>query len=155
MPQTLVEMAKELVVEQIRIHRLPPDDVQALLLSTHATLLSMYDMETSPATMRSAGAGERAEPDWQRSITKHDITCLECGHTFRQLSSRHLRVHDLDAGAYRAKYGIPKTQPLSSHRATARRRELARQIRPWEQATLKRTRIKASAKTPRKRRSVS
>ncbi|ETX00553.1 MAG: hypothetical protein ETSY2_38870, partial [Candidatus Entotheonella gemina] len=69
---------------------------------------------------------------------KHAVTCLECGNTFRQLSSRHLRMHDLDSRSYRRKYGIPNSQPLSSRSATARRRELAQQIRPWEQAASKR-----------------
>jgi predicted transcriptional regulator len=67
--------------------------------------------------------------DWKRSITKHAVTCLECGNSFRQLSLRHLRVHDLDPNSYRTKYGIPSTQPLSSRDATARRRELALQNR--------------------------
>ncbi|WP_089941453.1 MucR family transcriptional regulator [Candidatus Entotheonella palauensis] len=75
---------------------------------------------------------------------------LECGDTFRQLSTRHLRIHDLNPRSYRAKYGIPRTQPLSSRTATARRRELARQIRLWEQAASGRRAAKAAAKKARK-----
>ena len=66
------------------------------------------------------------------------MTCLECGRSFKQLSGRHLRMHDMDQRSYRAKYGIPSTQPLSGRASTARRRELANEIRPWEKARVAR-----------------
>ncbi len=139
MTQTLLEMSKELVTELIRAHHLSPDDAQATLLSTHAILQSLHDAEASSATATKSATHAETEPtNWKRSITKHSITCLECGQTFRQLSTRHLRMHDLDPRTYRTRYGIPSTQPLSSRQATARRRELAQQIRPWEQAASKR-----------------
>ncbi|WP_089939341.1 MucR family transcriptional regulator [Candidatus Entotheonella palauensis] len=129
MPQSLLEIAKELVVEQIRQYCLLSDETQALLLTTHETLEKLQRAEMSGAALTSPERGEESfRADWQRSITKHAVICMECGDTFRQLSSRHLRRHDLDARSYRRKYGIPRTQPLSSHRATARRRKLARQI---------------------------
>jgi predicted transcriptional regulator len=115
----------------------------------------MNQGEATASTMSLEPKREMASSDWKRSITKHAITCLECGSTFRQLSSRHLRVHDLDSNSYRRKYGIPSTQPLSSREATARRRELAQQIRPWEQAATKRANARADVKMNGKRRSVS
>ncbi len=71
---------------------------------------------------------------------------MECGDTFKQLSARHLRIHDLDPRSYRTKYGIPPTQSLSSRDATARRRAVAQQVRPWEGAALKRSAEQAGAK---------
>jgi hypothetical protein len=52
----------------------------------------------------------------------------------KQLSIRHLRMHELDGRSYRAKYGIPRTQPLSARSTTDRRRQVAQEIRPWEKA---------------------
>jgi predicted transcriptional regulator len=148
MSQTLLEMAKDLVAEQIRVHHLSPDDVKSLLLHTHSTLLSLHQHETPGVVVpNSEGLRKATQVDWKRSITKHTVTCLECGNSFRQLSLRHLRVHGLDPNSYRTKYGIPSTQPLSSRDATARRRELAQQIRPWEQAALKRTISRTGART--------
>ncbi|WP_089934073.1 MucR family transcriptional regulator [Candidatus Entotheonella palauensis] len=60
-----------------------------------------------------------------------------------------MRIHNLNPRSYRAKYGIPSTQPLSSRKATARRRELAQQIRPWEQAISKRATAQTKAKRPK------
>ena len=77
-----------------------------------------------------------AAPDWRKSITKHTVTCLECGSTFKQLSVRHLRDHDLDARSYRTKYGIPRTQPLAAKDTTAIRKKIVQQTKPWEKAPM-------------------
>ena len=146
MPQTLLEMAKELVTELIRAHRLSPEDAHELLLSTHATLQSLHQQEAPGAVVNAHAGDEARSAGWKRSISQHAVTCLECGESFRQLSSRHLRQHGIDTATYRRKHGIPRTQPLSSRQATARRRQLAREIRPWEQAAAKRTGRSAEAR---------
>lgn len=144
-------MVKDLVTELIRVHHLSPNDAKSLLLSMHATLLSLQQQEAPAATTSPETHKEVTQSDWKRSISKHSITCLECGDTFRQLSARHLRVHDLDPRSYRTKYGIPRTQALSSRDATARRREVAQQIRPWAAAASKRTTAsQLKAKTDRR-----
>ena len=38
------------------------------------------------------------------------------------------------ARAYRAKYGIPRTRPLSAKDTTALRKKIVQQSRPWEKA---------------------
>ncbi len=139
----IIEMAKELVDALIRVHRIPPDEVQALLQRTHATLLSL-DQRESPGVARARpSAIPEAAVDWKRSIQKHSVSCLVCGTTFRQLSARHLSTHGLTPRSYRVQFGIPSTQPLSAREVTVRRRELARQIRPWELAHTKGTRAKS------------
>lgn len=141
MSQTLLEMTKELVLAQIQSEQVAPEAMHDVLYSTYETLRNLEKAESSGANGHANGTAERVEAqapvDWKGSITKHSVRCLECGDTFRQLSLRHLRVHDLDPRSYRAKYNIPRTQPLSAREVTARRRELAQQIRPWELAPSK------------------
>ena len=84
-----------------------------------------------------------APVNWKKSITKHAVACLECGASFKQLSRRHLKAHDLDLRAYRAKYGIPRRQPLAANAVTRRRKQLVQQSRPWEKAP---TYLKAQAR---------
>ena len=133
MPQSVLEMAKELVEAQIRAGQLTPDAMQQALQDTFANLMLLKANEDRVET----GGGPLAATlpatgDWRKSITRHAITCLECGKSFKQLSIRHLRQHDLDGRAYRAKYGIPRTQSLAARQTTARRREIVQQSRPWE-----------------------
>jgi predicted transcriptional regulator len=151
MPQTLLEMTKDLVMAQIQIKQVAPEALTSVLHSTYETLRSLQNAESAG----SLGSGETAAEspqalgpvDWKPSITRHSIKCLECGETFKQLSLRHLRVHDLDPRSYRIKYNIPRTQALSARDVTARRRELAQQIRPWELAP---SRQSAAAQTEAK-----
>ncbi len=141
MSQTLLEMTKELVLAQIQSQQITPEALKGVLHSTYETLLNLQNVESSGGNGYGEGVSERLESqapvDWKSSITKHTVRCLECGDTFKQLSLRHLSTHDLDPRSYRLKYDIPRTQALSAREVTARRRELAQQIRPWELAASK------------------
>jgi len=138
MAQTLLEMTKELVLAQIQIKQVAPESLNSVLHSTYETLRSLHHAETNGSNgVGDAEASGPVSTDWKSSITRHSIRCLECGETFKQLSLRHLRIHDLDPRSYRVKYNIPRTQSLSARDVTARRRELAQQIRPWELAPAK------------------
>jgi predicted transcriptional regulator len=134
MTHSILTMAKDLVLVQITACRLSPDAVQQALATTHAHLLRLRHQE------------HRHDPplpsppiDWRRSITHQTVTCLACGLHDKQLSWRHLRTHGLDGRTYRATYGIPRTQALTARCLTARRQQIARRVRPWEQAPQNRT----------------
>jgi predicted transcriptional regulator len=127
MSKTTLEMTKELVIAQIEAKALSPDEVQSILRQTHAVLIDLQDQEVHHATVPGS-------EDWKKSVTRHTITCLECGEPFKQLSGRHLKRHGLNARSYRAKYAIPWTQPLAAKDTTTRRKRLVQRIRPWEKA---------------------
>lgn len=136
MNKSILEMTKDLVKSQIEHQRLPPEILQQTLQETYANLLSLKAQEER---LESGHAGHIQESqktlapvDWKKSITKHAITCLECGQAFKQLSLRHLSQHDMNSRSYREKFGIPRIQPLSAKETTARRREIADAIKPWE-----------------------
>jgi len=131
--QSLLELAKELTLAFVESGRLSSEDMRDTLRKTHATLVALQAQEAS-GTATDIPEAETAPVSWRKSITKHAVTCLECGASFKQLSVRHLRLHDLDGWSYRAKYGIPRSQPLASRDTTARRREVVQQTRPWEKA---------------------
>jgi predicted transcriptional regulator len=135
MPQTALEIAKELTLILVEAGRLSSEDIHDTLRKTHATLLILKAQEEtgtiSPVPMSET---PRARVAWRKSITKVAITCLECGQTFRQLIRRHLMTHGLHGQSYRIKYGIPHTQPLAARETTARRKQIAHERRPWENA---------------------
>jgi predicted transcriptional regulator len=104
--------------------------MQDTLQKTYATLAALKAREET-----GSGTARTQEPvDWRKSITRHSITCLECGWTCKQLSVRHLRHHDLDGRSYRNKYGIPRTQPLAAKVTTALRRQIVSEVKPWEKS---------------------
>ncbi|ETW96647.1 MAG: hypothetical protein ETSY1_25750 [Candidatus Entotheonella factor] len=141
MSQTILEMAKELVLAQVQAQQIAPEAMKDVLHSTYETLRGLEAAEAGggPGVGNGAPAGLEAQApvDWKGSISKNTIRCLECGESFKQLSLRHLSTHGLDPRSYREKYNIPRSQALSARSVTARRRELAQQIRPWELAPSK------------------
>jgi len=135
MSQTLLEMAKDLIIAQIQAQKLSPEDMHTALQQTYSSLLALQAQEDSNGLVAVAAPETQPQPvHWKKSITKHQVTCLACGASFKQLSVKHLREHGLDARSYRAKYGIPPRQPLSAHAVTAMRKEIVQTTRPWEKA---------------------
>jgi len=134
--QNILEMAKDLVKSQIEHQGLAPELMQRTLQETYASLLSLKAqenrMEAGELDFSQEARNTSAPINWKKSITKHAITCLECGQSFKQLSLRHLSQHDMTPRSYRERYGIPRTQPLSAKATTARRREIAQEVKPWK-----------------------
>ena len=135
MPQTLLEMAKDLVMAQIEVHNLSPDEMHQALHQTYTSLQALKTQEDANGHAAVAPPETLSQPvDWRKSIAKRAVTCLECGASFKQLSGRYLKEHGLDGRSYRQKYGIPRTQPLAAKATTAKRQEIVQSARPWEKA---------------------
>src|SRR5437016_14081857 len=135
MSQSLLAMAKDLVMAQIAAHRLAPDEMHTALQQTYASLQALKMQEDAHGSVAVATPETLSQPvNWRKSITKHHVTCLECGQSFKQLSVRHLKEHGLDGRSYRVKYGIPRTQALAAKETTSRRKEIVQRSRPWEKA---------------------
>src|SRR5262245_24662710 len=125
MSQTLLEMAKDLVMAQIAAHRLSLEEMHQALQQTYASLKALQAQEDANGSVAVVTPEAPSKPvHWRKSITKHVVTCLECGTSFKQLSVRHLKEHGLEGRSYRIKYGIPRTQPLAAKEITSKRKEI-------------------------------
>jgi predicted transcriptional regulator len=123
MSQTLLEMAKDLVMAQIAARNLSPDEMHQALQHTYASLQALKAQEDAKGSVAVATPETPLKPvNWRKSITKHTVMCLECRASFKQLSVRHLKEHGLDERSYRSKYGIPRVQPLAAKEITSRRK---------------------------------
>src|SRR4029450_7185206 len=115
------------VMAQIAAHRLSPDEMHAALQQTYASLQALKAREDANGSVAIATPETPPEPvNWKKSITKHHVTCLECGQSLKQLSVRHLKDHGLDGRSYREKYGIPRTQPLAAKETPLKRKEIVK-----------------------------
>ncbi len=101
MPQTILEMAKDLVMAQIQAGALPPDEMHKELQKTYASLVDLRIKEelgeNGGGLAARGGEDLSLEGDvgptalhWKKSIKKYTIECLVCGAAFKQLSVRHL-----------------------------------------------------------------
>ena len=146
MAQSVLEMAKDLVMAQIQVGALPREEMHKELQKTYASLIELKNMEDAGETITGISFDEKEETapesskvknipaNWKQSIKKHAIVCMVCGAAFKQLSVRHLKEHSLDARSYRVKFGIPRIQPLSSKETTTMRKKIVQRSRPWEKA---------------------
>lgn len=132
MTRTLMEMATDLVVARIRLGPCPPDVIDEILQTTHATLLAISRQEAKPqmqgqqeAKLPGTLASLRQRP--LATLQRAKVICLECGKAYRMLASRHLVLHGLTAQGYKQKWGLPLSQPLSAKSLTERRRRKARE----------------------------
>jgi predicted transcriptional regulator len=132
MEPSVLEMVKELVLAQIQNGSVSPDNLPQVLNTTHQNLLALKFIEESRDSSVTGIAPSQGAQDWKKSITKHAVRCMECGASFKQLSTRHLRQHDLTSRTYRDKYGIPRSQSLAAKETTARRKQIVQQSKPWE-----------------------
>jgi predicted transcriptional regulator len=155
MAPSLLTMAKDLVMANIQAGHVTPDAVSDLLQTTYTTLEGLQAMEETAALAPGTAATPAAAVNWKSSISPHAVTCLECGATFKQLSTRHLRMHGLDGRSYRTKYGIPRTQSLSAREVLARRRQIVQRIRPWEKSPTSQLSPQRKVSTSRQGRSTN
>jgi predicted transcriptional regulator len=105
-----VEQTTGIIIAQLSAQPMSTDDICASIKSIHATLSSLEIKQDMPS------------PSPRDSIRKDSVICLECGRSFRLLSNKHLNMHGLTPRAYKIKYKIPLTQPLSSKMLTKMRR---------------------------------
>lgn len=102
MPQSVLEMTKDLVLAEIQAGSLLPEDMHDTARRVFENLMALKSREQSESFMSASAAdAPQAPADWRQSITRHVVMCLECGQTFKQLSVRHLNQHNLDGRSYR------------------------------------------------------
>lgn len=111
-----VALTVNLVRAYVANHIVPPAQLAALLEQTHRTVLNLPNLKREEP--------EQLVPPVPAGAER--IACLECGKTFRSLK-RHLSVqHGLTPDAYRMRWGLPSTYPVTSPDYAAKRSSIAR-----------------------------
>jgi predicted transcriptional regulator len=104
MPESLLEMAKALVMVQIETQRVGPETLSQALRTPYQTLCQLQHAEAAGATGIDAGDPSRSllpeAVNWKSRMTKHAAKYLECGATLKQLSRHYLQQHDLYPRSY-------------------------------------------------------
>jgi predicted transcriptional regulator len=76
MSQTLLEMAKDLVMAQIAARHLSPDEMHQALQHTYASLQALKAQEVAKGSVAVVIPETPPAPiNWRKSITKHTVTC--------------------------------------------------------------------------------
>ena len=116
-----IGLAVEIVSAYVSNNSIPPSDLQALVTSVHAALISLSKTPASEAQ-----AVEKLTPaQIRKSITHDNLISFEDGKPYKTLR-RHLKLHGLSPEAYREKWGLPSDYPITSAAYSEKRAALAR-----------------------------
>jgi len=119
MSKSLVEMTAELVQSQISTREMTNEEIKAALHDTFLTLKGLQEAEASGLPAAPGEVKPAMSPD--KSIQRNKVVCLECGQSFKMLSPKHLKSHDLTPKEYRKKYGFSMRQPLCAKSLSEKR----------------------------------
>ncbi len=129
MEKSLTQLAADIVAAQASQRSMSAEELAELLKQTYESLAGLQRREegTAPAEAPAPVAGplEKLRSRPASSIQKNQVLCLECGATFKQLTSGHLKEHDLTPKEYRKKWGFSARQALSSQTLSAQRKKTA------------------------------
>ncbi len=134
MSRKLVEIAAEIVQNQVSGTPMSSDEISSSLRKVFSTLqeLQKSEVEGSVLELDKTSEETRAEEKAQQqmsppdSIQQDKVICLECGTEMRQLTARHLASHGITPREYRKKYGFPMKTPLSAKSLTKARSKAAK-----------------------------
>ncbi len=129
----LLDIAAEIVQTQASVAQMSAEQVEQALIRIFSTLQKIQRAEEKGVLLESGAEGDMSpvgsgaaaiEP--RESIQDDRIVCLECGTQMRQLTTKHLRGHNLTPREYKEKWGFSLKQPLSARSLTKARSKAAK-----------------------------
>ncbi len=117
----ILDMVVGIVANYVSNNRVEPNQVGALIASTHAALSNVGQPAPEPVEVY-----ERATPaQIRKSMTDDGLVSFIDGRAYKTLK-RHIATNGMSPNEYRDRYGLPDDYPMTSPAYSARRSELAR-----------------------------
>jgi predicted transcriptional regulator len=132
-----MEQAMKMVEAQAGVREMTAEGMISMVKEVNMGL-------TGIATGEHGDKAQEPVVDPKKAIRKKTITCVECGKTFKTITKRHLESHGLTPAEYKAKWGYPKSQPLSCRDTAKARSERMKNMELWKKTKPQ----KAPAKKP-------
>jgi predicted transcriptional regulator len=127
--EDFLKQALEIVKAQASVRNMTEEEIVSMVKKLSANLQGII-------------AGEAAvslEPaiDAKKSIKENSVICLECGKSFKIMTTKHLATHGLTSDEYKAKHGLPKKTKLVAKGLARMRRKKMSEMKLWERRTPK------------------
>jgi len=119
--------ALEIVAAQARVRHMTEDEIVAM---TKSLVISLSQILGESSTDSSQNQEPVIDPAKHRR--EKSITCLECGKSFKAVTTRHLKSHGLDKKSYLAKWGLPKGTSLACKALARERRDRIKEMKLWK-----------------------
>ncbi|MGQ9860047.1 MAG: MucR family transcriptional regulator [Thermodesulfobacteriota bacterium] len=119
--RSLLEMTTEILRAQASHAAMSAEEMTDAIRKVYKALRWVQTQEQKAAMAEEAPSLAGVD-----SIQRSKVICLECGKSFKQLSAKHLKMHNLTPKEYKQKHSIPMRQSLSSRALSAKRRRIAK-----------------------------
>lgn len=103
----MLRLVADIVVAQVSANRVATGEVAELIKSVYGSLTQLGETPAPVAEAPTPAVSVRA------SVRPDSIACLECGARFKALK-RHLSGHGLTPDAYREKWSLPDSYPMTA-----------------------------------------
>ena len=123
-PDLLVELTAEIVAAYVSNHVVPVAELATLIGDVHAAL----NNTNSPAPVPVAVEKPKPAVSVRKSVQDDQITCLECGGTFKSLKRHLMTHHTLSPEDYREKWDLPADYPMVAPAYAEARSRLAKEM---------------------------
>ncbi len=104
----LVELTADIVAAYVSNHVVPVAELSTLIADVHAAL----NNTSSPQPVQPVIEKPKPAVSVRKSVQDDQITCLECGGTFKSLKRHLMTHHNLSPEEYREKWDLPAEYPM-------------------------------------------
>lgn len=121
----LTVLTADIVSAYVSNHVVPVADIGSLIADVHSALRN-----TSSSKFQATEVIEKPKPAVaiRKSVRNDEITCLECGNSFKSLKRHLMTHHSLMPDEYRVKWELPADYPMVSPEYSEARSLLARNM---------------------------
>jgi len=127
-----LQAALEIVRAQASTRPMTEDEINSMIAKVAAGILAADSGSVVTTSEETTGY-----TDPKKAIKENSVTCLECGKTFKVITTKHLATHGLTPEEYRAKYGYKKGAALAAKSLVRARRKKMQDMKLWERRTKK------------------
>jgi predicted transcriptional regulator len=122
--ELLVELTADIVSAYVSNHVVPVGDLATLISDVHAALSNT----SSPTPVAPVIEKQKPAVSVRRSVQDDQITCLECGGSFKSLKRHLMTHHNLSPEEYREKWELPIDYPMVAPAYAEARSRLAKEM---------------------------
>lgn len=122
--ELLVELTAEIVAAYVSNHVVPVAELSTLIADVHSAL----NNTTAPAPVVVPVEKPKPAVSVRKSVQDDQITCLECGGTFKSLKRHLMTHHNLSPEEYREKWDLPADYPMVAPAYAEARSRLAKEM---------------------------
>ena len=122
--ELLAELTADIVAAYVSNHVVPVSELSSLILDVHAALSNT----SSPTPVVAVVEKQKPAVSVRKSLQDEQLTCLECGNTFKSLKRHLMTHHTLSPEEYREKWDLAADYPMVAPAYAEARSRLAKEM---------------------------